>query len=383
MDLTQEQLSIQKMVRDFARKEIAPHSHEYDQKGEFPWPLIRKAADLGLLGVPFPEEYDGAGLDYMSYALVIEEISKVDSSVGITILTHTSNSMNPIWEFGTEEQKKKWIPPLARGEKLAAYCLTEPNAGSDARALETTAIDEGDHFLMNGSKVFITNGSVADVYVVVARTDPELGTKGISMFVLEKGMDGFRPGKKEDKMGWRASDTTEVIFENVKVPKENLLGVRGKGFYQAMKQLAAGRFSVAALSLGIAEGAFEEALKYSQQREQFGKPICEFQAVQAKLADMGVGIACGKHLTYRAARLRDRGEDVTTAAAMAKLYCSELAMQATLEAVQIHGGYGITKEYAVERFMRDAKACTIGEGTSEIQRIIIAKQMLKGAFDWT
>ncbi|MFH1277174.1 MAG: acyl-CoA dehydrogenase [Candidatus Eisenbacteria bacterium] len=383
MDLTQEQLSIQKMVRDFARKEIAPRSAEYDQKGEFPYDLIRKAADLGLLGVPFPEEYDGAGLDYMSYALVIEEISKVDSSVGITILTHTSNSMNPIWEFGTEEQRKKYIPPLARGEKIAAYCLTEPNAGSDARALETTAIEEGDHFVMNGSKVFITNGSVAETYVVVARTDPELGTKGISMFILEKGMEGLRPGKKEDKMGWRASDTTEVIFENVKVPKENLLGARGRGFYQAMKQLAAGRFSVAALSLGIAEGAFEEALKYSKQREQFGKPICEFQAVQAKLADMAVGIACGKHLTYRAARLRDRGEDVTTAAAMAKLYCSELAMENTTEAVQIHGAYGITKDYPVERFMRDAKACTIGEGTSEIQRIIIAKQMVKGAFDWT
>lgn len=383
MELTQEQLSIQKMVREFARKEIAPKSREWDQKGEFPHEIIRKAADLGLMGVPFPEEYDGAGLDYMSYALVIEEISKVDSSVGITILTHTSNSMNPIYEFGTEEQKKKYLPPLARGEKLAAYCLTEPNAGSDARALETTAIEEGDHFVMNGSKVFITNGSVADTYVVVARTDPELGTKGISMLILEKGMEGFRPGKKEDKMGWRASDTTEVIFENVKVPKANLLGKRGEGFYQAMKQLAAGRFSVAALSLGIAEGAFEEALKYSKVRVQFGKPICEFQAVQAKLADMGVGIACGKALTYRAAQLRDRGEDVTTVAAMAKLFCSELAMQTTLEAVQIHGGYGVTKEYPVERFMRDAKACTIGEGTSEIQRIIIAKQMLKGAFDWS
>jgi butyryl-CoA dehydrogenase len=370
------------MVRDFARKEIAPIAAEIDRSGAFPHETIRKLGELGLMGIPFPEEYGGAGLDYMSYALVVEELAKVDASHALTLLTHTSNSLSPIWDFGNEEQKRKYITPCARGEKLAAYCLTEPNAGSDAKAIESSAVDKGDHFVLNGTKVFITNGSVADVYVVLARTDPEKGTKGITMFVLEKGMKGLKAGKKEDKMGWRASDTSEVIFEDVQVPKEHVLGERGQGFAQAMKQLAGGRISIAALSLGIAEGAFEEALKYSQQREQFGQPIASFQAVQHMLADMGTGIACGKHLTYTAARLRDEKKDITTAAAMAKLFCSELAMKATLDAVQIHGGYGYTKDYAVERYMRDAKACTIGEGTSEIQRIIIARQLLKGDFGW-
>lgn len=382
MYLTEEHRAIRNMVRDFARKEIAPIAAEIDRSGAFPHETIRKLGELGLMGIPFPEEYGGAGLDYMSYALVVEELAKVDASHALTLLTHTSNSLSPIWDFGNEEQKRKYITPCARGEKLAAYCLTEPNAGSDAKAIESSAVDKGDHFVLNGTKVFITNGSVADVFVVLARTDPEKGTKGITMFVLEKGMKGLKAGKKEDKMGWRASDTSEVIFEDVRVPKENVLGERGQGFAQAMKQLAGGRISIAALSLGIAEGAFEEALKYSQQREQFGQPIANFQAVQHMLADMGTGIACGKHLTYTAARLRDEKKDIMTAAAMAKLFCSELAMKATLDAVQIHGGYGYTKDYAVERYMRDAKACTIGEGTSEIQRIIIARQLLKGDFGW-
>ena len=377
-NLTEEQLSIQKMVRDFARKEIGPIAAELDQKGEFPHETVRQLGELGLLGVPFPEEYGGAGLDHLSYILAVEELAKVDASHSVTVLTHTTNTLGPIYEFGTEEQKQKFLVPAAQGKKLAAYCLTEPNAGSDAKSIETTAIWDGSHYVMNGTKVFITNGSVAEVFVVVARTDPEQGTKGISMFVLEKGMEGLRAGKKEDKMGWRASDTSEVIFENVRVPKENLLGEEGKGFAQAMHQLAQGRICIAALSLGVAEGAFEESLKYSQQREQFGKPIAAFQAVQFMLTDMAVGIANGKHLTYHAARLRDQGRDVTTEAAMAKLYCSELAMKATTDAVQIHGGYGYTKEYAVERYMRDAKVCTIGEGTSEIQRMIIARQFIKG-----
>ncbi len=382
MHLTEEHLAIRSMVRDFARQEIAPIAHDIDKSGEFPHATVRKLGELGLMGIPFPEEYGGAGLDYMSYALVVEEIAKVDASHAVTLLTHTSNALSPIWDFGSEEQKRKYLVPCAKGEKLAAYCLTEPNAGSDAKAIRTTATPDGDRFVLNGSKVFITNGSVADVFVVVARTDPSEGTRGITMFVLEKGMKGLKAGKKEDKMGWRASDTSEVIFEDVVVPKENILGERGQGFAQAMKQLAGGRISIAALSLGVAEGAFAEALKYAKEREQFGQPIASFQAVQAMLADMGTGIACGKHLTYHAARLRDRKQDITTAAAMAKLFCSELAMKTTLDAVQIHGGYGYTKEYPVERYMRDAKACTIGEGTSEIQRIIIARQLLKEQWAW-
>ncbi len=378
MELSQDHKAIRKMVRDFARKEVAPGAMERDEKGEFPAEIVKKLADLGLMGVPFPEEYEGAGLDYLAYTLVVEELARVDASVSVTVVTHTSNALGPIYDFGSDEQKKKYLAAGATGSKIAAYCLTEPNSGSDAASLQTMAIEEGDHFVLNGTKMFVTNGAVADIFTVVARTEPgSTGPAGISMFILEKGMEGLRAGKKENKMGWRASDTSEVILENVRVPKANLLGKRGEGFKQAKMQLSNGRICIAALALGIAEGAFEESLKYAKEREQFGNPIANFQLVQAKLADMATGISCGKHLVYEAARRRDRGEDLVSAASMAKLYCSEMAMDATREAVQIHGGYGYTKEYAVERFFRDAKVCEIGEGTSEIQRMIIAKQALK------
>ncbi len=378
MDLTQDQIALRKAVRDFARKEIAPIAHEFDLKGEFPFETVKKLGELGLMGIPFPEKWGGAGFDYLSYAIAVEELARVDASHSVTVVTHTSNALGPVYDFGNDEQKEKYLKPGASGEKIAAYCLTEPNAGSDAASLQTTAVEEGDHFVLNGTKMFVTNGSVADIFVVVARSEPDTkGPEGISMFILEKGMEGLRPGKKEDKMGWRASDTSEVILEDVRVPKENLLGVRGEGFRQAKAQLANGRICIAALALGIAEGAFEESLKYSQQREQFGHAISRFQGVQYMLADMAVGISCGKHLVYEAARRRDRGENLVAAASMAKLYCSEMAMKSTVDAVQIHGGYGYTKEYPVERYMRDAKVCAIGEGTSEIQRLIIARQGLR------
>lgn len=378
MDFTEDQIALRKAVREFARNEIAPIAHEIDVAGTFPHDTVKKLGELGLMGIPFPEEYEGAGFDYLSYSIAVEELARVCASHSVTVVTHTSNALGPIYDFGNEEQKKKYLAEGASGRKIAAYCLTEPNAGSDAASLETTAAEDGDHFVLNGTKMFVTNGAVADIYVIVARSEPDTkGPTGISMFICEKGMEGLRPGKKEDKMGWRASDTSEVILENVRVRKENLLGVRGKGFDQAKSQLANGRICIAALALGIAEGAFDEALKYSQQREQFGKPISHFQGVQYLLADMAVGISAGKHLVYEAATLRDRGENLVAAASMAKLYCSEMAMKATVDAVQVHGGYGYTKEYPVERYMRDAKVCAIGEGTSEIQRMIIARQSLK------
>lgn len=378
MDFTEDQIALRKAVRDFARNEIAPIAHEIDVAAEFPYETVQKLGELGLMGIPFPEEYGGAGFDYLSYAIAVEEIARVCASHAVTVVTHTSNALGPIYDFGNEEQKKKYLTAGASGRQIAAYCLTEPNAGSDAASLETTAVEDGDHFVLNGTKVFVTNGAVADIIVVVARSEPDTkGPAGISMFICEKGMEGLRAGKKEDKMGWRASDTSEVILENVRVPRKNLLGVRGEGFTQAKSQLANGRICIAALALGIAEGALEESMKYSMQREQFGKPISHFQGVQYLLADMAVGISAGKHLVYQAATLRDRGENLVAAASMAKLYCSEMAMKSTVDAVQVHGGYGYTKEYPVERYMRDAKVCAIGEGTSEIQRMIIARQALK------
>ncbi len=378
MDFTEDQIALRKAVRDFARKEIAPIAHEIDLAGEFPHDSVKKLGEMGLMGIPFPEKYSGAGFDYLAYTVAVEEIARVCASHAVTVVTHTSNALGPIYDFGNEEQKMKFLAPGASGQKIAAYCLTEPNAGSDAASLETTAVEEGDHFVLNGTKVFVTNGAVAEIFVIVARSERDTkGPKGISMFILEAGMEGLRPGKKEDKMGWRASDTSEVILENVRVPKENLLGVRGEGFTQVKSQLANGRICIAALALGIAEGAFDESMKYAQQREQFGKPISHFQGVQYLLSDMAVGISAGKHLVYEAARLRDRGENLVAAASMAKLYCSEMAMKTTIDAVQVHGGYGYTKEYPVERYMRDAKVCAIGEGTSEIQRMIIARQALK------
>ena len=384
------------MVRDFARAEIAPIAREYDASAEFPWPTVRKMADLGLLGVPWSEELGGAGMDYLSYILTVHELCKVDASHGLTVSAHTNLGTSPIVEFGTDEQRRRWVPALASGKVLGGFGLTEPGAGSDAGGTVTTAALQGDHWLLNGSKIFITHAGVGEVFVVTARTTAGRSTRGITSFILckdtvdvaaardhgighEPGLPrtpGVRPGKKEDKMGWRASDTRELYMENCRVPVENVLGPVGEGFVQFLKTLDAGRIGIAAVSLGIAEGAYEEALKYSSQRKQFGRYIASFQGVHFALADMATEIEAGTLLLYSAALLKQRGLPHKKEAAMAKLFCSELAMRVTIKAVQLHGGYGYTTEYPVERMMRDAKVCEIGEGTSEIQRLVIARQIL-------
>jgi butyryl-CoA dehydrogenase len=383
-------------LRDFARSEIAPIAREYDRTAEFPWPTVKKMAELGFLGVPWPEEYGGAGLDYLSYIMTVHELCKVDASHGLTVSAHTNLGTSPIMEFGTEAQKRRWVPALAAGTVLGGFGLTEPGAGSDAGGTASTAVDKGDHWVLNGSKIFITHAGVGEVFVVTARTGAGKGTRGITSFILCKdtvdlaaaaehgvGHDaslprtpGVRAGKKEDKMGWRASDTRELSFENCVVPKENVLGPLGEGFVQFLKTLDAGRIGIAAVSLGIAEGAYEEALKYTSVRKQFGRYIASFQGVHFALADMATEIEAGKLLLYSATRLKAAGLPHKKEAAMAKLFCSELAMRATIKAVQLHGGYGYTTEYPVERMMRDAKVCEIGEGTSEIQRLVIAREIL-------
>jgi len=387
---------VREMVRDFARSEIAPIAREYDATSEFPWPTVARMAELGLLGVPWPEELGGAGMDYLSYIMTVHELCKVDASHGLTVSAHTNLGTSPIVEFGTEEQKRKYVPLLASGKVLGGFGLTEPGAGSDAGGTATTALDQGDHWLLNGSKIFITNAGVGEIFVVTARTTPGKGSHGITSFIVVKdtvdlaaankagmGHDatlprtpGVRAGKKEDKMGWRASDTRELFFEDARVPKENQLGPLGQGFAQFLRTLDAGRIGIAAVSLGIAEGAYEEALKYASVRKQFGRYIASFQGISFALADMAMEIEAGKLLLYSAALLKQQGKPHKTEAAMAKLFCSELAMRATIKAVQIHGGYGYTTEYPVERMMRDAKVCEIGEGTSEIQRLVIARQIL-------
>jgi len=390
-------LATREMVRQFARDEVAPVAAKYDAEAKFPWENIRKMGQLGLLGVPWPEELGGAGLDLISYMIVIHEMAKVDASHGLTISAHTTLGTSPIVRFGTDEQKKRYVPFLASGKVMGGFGLTEPEAGSDAGGTRTTAIRKGNCYVLNGVKRFITHGGVGEIFVVTAVTDPKEGTKGISSFILTKptndpesakrvgvghepslpAMPGFRAGKKEDKLGWRASDTSELIMEDVEVPAENLLGKEGEGFVNFMRTLDNGRVGIAALSLGIAEGAFEQALQFTSTRKQFGQAIVQFQGVQFQLSDMATEIEAGKHLMYHAAWLAQHGKSFTKEAAMAKLFCSELAMRATIAAVQLHGGYGYTKDYPVERFMRDAKICEIGEGTSEIQRIVIARQLLK------
>lgn len=376
MELTEDQKMIQRMAREFVQKEVAPIAAEIDQTCRFPWENIRKLAKLGFLGIPFPEKYGGAGLGYLSYVLVIEELAKGCASTAVTVATHTSNSAGPIYLFGTEEQKEKYLVPMAKGEKLGAIALTEPGAGSDVRGILTKASCQSDHYILNGNKNFSTNGGVADVIVATALTQNGDHSTSLSEFILEREMEGFQVGKAEDKMGWRASDTRTLVFENIKVPKENLLGEKGKGFEQALKGLDHGRISIAALSLGIAEAAYDAALKYSSERKQFGGPINRFQAIRFMLADMATEIECGRHLVYVAARTKEKGEPFRKEASMAKLFCSELAMRVTTKAVQIFGGYGYIKDYPVERYMRDAKVCEIGEGTSEIQRIVIAREII-------
>jgi alkylation response protein AidB-like acyl-CoA dehydrogenase len=374
--LTEEQRQLQSSVRAFAEGEIAPHVSEWDEKSEFPHEVVKKLGEMGLLGVIFPEELGGAGMGYVEYVLAIEELSRVDGSVGIIVAAHNSLCTNHIMLGGNDAQRQRWIPKLASGQWLGAWGLTEPGSGSDAGGARTTAVKKGDSWVLNGSKTFITNGGYADCAVVLAVTDKEKGTRGISAFVVEKGTKGFRPGRKENKLGLRASDTSELIFEDCEIPAENLIGKEGDGFKDAMRVLDGGRISIAALSLGMARGALDAALKYAQERRQFGKAISEFQAIQFKLADMATELDAAWLLTMRAAQMKDAGQKVTLESAMAKLYASEAACRICDEGVQIHGGYGFIKDYPAEKFYRDVRLCPIGEGTSEIQRMVIARELL-------
>jgi butyryl-CoA dehydrogenase len=393
---SEQHFTIREMVRQFARDEVAPVAAKFDADSTFPWENVKRMGELGLLGVPWPEELGGAGFDLLSYMITIFELAKVDASTGLTVSAHTTLGTSPIVNFGSMAQKERYVPLLASGKVLGGFGLTEPDAGSDAGSTRTTAVRRGGHYLINGTKRFITHGSVGEIFIVTAVTDPSMGTKGISAFIMTKetsdldkvrnlgighdaslgAMKGFRAGKKEDKLGWRASDTAELIFEDVEVPVENLVGEEGQGFVNFMKTLNSGRIGIAALSLGIAEGAYEEAVRYASVRKQFGKPIAEFQGISFQLADMATEIEAGKHLMFHAAWLAQHGKPFAKEAAMAKLFCSELAMRTTTKAVQVFGGYGYTKDYPVERMMRDAKICEIGEGTSEIQRIVIARHIL-------
>lgn len=375
--LTDDQQDLQKMVQEFVKKEIAPKAAHYDHTEEFPWDSIQKMAALGLLGIPIPEAYEGTELDTVSYMLTIEEISKACAATGAILAVHTSAGTMPILLFGTEAQKKKYIPPLATGEKVGAFALTEPGAGSDASRVTTTAVLDGDDYVLNGTKCFITNGGAAETYVVFASTDRTKGVKGITGFIVEKGTPGFVIGKKEEKMGIRASSTTELIFENCRIPKENLLGKIGEGFKIAMVVLDGARIGIGAQAVGIAQGAYEEALQYAKVREQFGKPIAAQQAVSFMLADMAIEIEAARQLVYHAAALKDAGRPYGKEAAMAKTFASDVAVKVALDAVQIMGGYGYSREYPVERMLRDAKITQIYEGTNQIQRVVIAGHILR------
>jgi len=376
-ELTEEQQQIKMSVREFAEAEIAPHVLEWDESQHFPIELQPQLASLGLTGVLFPEEYGGAGMGYVEYATIIEELSRVDGSVGISVAAHNSLCSNHIYQYGSEEQKQKFLAPLARGEHLGAWGLTEPSAGSDASGTKSTAVRVDGGWIVNGSKNFITHAIHADTCVAMAVTDRSQRSKGISAFIFEKGMKGFSPAKKENKLGLRASETASVVFEDCFVPDGNLLGEEGLGFINAMQILDGGRISIAALAVGIAQGAYESAARYSKERQQFGKPISEFQAIQFKLANMATQIDAARLLMYRAAWMKDEGKKTTMESLMAKLFASEIGVNVCEEAVQVHGGYGYTKDYPAEKYWRDSKLCTIGEGTSEIQRLIIARELLK------
>lgn len=373
--LNDEQELLRDTIREFTESEIAPIAAELDEQEKFPEDLIPMLGEIGVMGIPIPEEYGGVGMGNFEYAMAVEEISKACASTGVTVSAHTSLCCWPIQEFGTEEQKQKYLPGLASGELLGAFGLTEPNAGTDAAMQASTAVDKGDHYLLNGSKIFITNGYYADVYVVFAMTDKSKGNKGITAFILEKGMEGFTFGSKERKMGIRGSATYELVFDNVKVPKENLLGEEGKGFKVAMATLDGGRIGIAAQALGIAQGAIDCASAYVKERVQFGRPISSFQNTQFKLAEMQTRVDAARYLVYRAACMKDAGENYSAEAAMAKLFASEAARDVTCQAVQLYGGYGFTREYPVERMMRDAKITELYEGTSEVQKMVIAARM--------
>ncbi len=374
-DLTEEQEMIRKLIRDFAVAEVAPGADERDRTGEFPVEIFKKMADLELMGIPFPEEYGGGGADTISFAIVVEELSRVCGSTGITYSAHVSLGGAPINLFGTHEQKQKYLTPLCTGEYLGAFGLTEPNAGSDAGGTKTTAVLDGDEWVINGAKCFITNASYAKNLALTAVTDQSKGTKGISAFIVPTDSPGFTVINNYEKLGLHSSNTTELVLENVRVPKENLLGVEGNGFKQFLATLDGGRIGIGAMAVGIAQGAYEKALQYAQERKQFGNSLSNFQAIQFKLADIAMNIELARNMVYKAAWLKDQGRSFKKEAAMAKLFASEICMRACDQAVQIHGGYGYMKEYQVERFFRDAKLLEIGEGTSEVQRMVIAQQI--------
>lgn len=376
-DYNETQLMIAQSIKDFAEKNIRPFIMEWDEEQIFPIPLFKQLGEMGFMGVLVPEEYGGSGLGYHEYVTVIEEISKVDPSIGLSVAAHNSLCTNHILTFGNEEQKKKWLPKLATAEHIGAWGLTEHNTGSDAGGMNTTAVKDGDHWVVNGAKNFITHAISGDIAVVVVRTGEKGDSKGMTAFVFEKGMPGFSSGKKENKLGMRASETAELVFDNCRVPDENRLGEVGQGFVQAMKILDGGRISIGALSLGIAKGAYEAALKYSKERHQFGQPISNFQGVSFKLADMATEIEASELLLHKAAFLKQKHKPVTTSGAMAKMYASEACVKIANDAVQIHGGYGYTKDFPVEKFYRDSKLCTIGEGTTEIQKLVISRNLLK------
>ncbi len=375
IDFDESQLAIKETIRDFAENKIKPVVMDYDESQEFPIGLMKELGELGFLGILVPEELEGSGLGYQEYALVVEEIARIDPSLALSIAAHNGLCTNHILRFANDELKKKYIPDLATGRKIGAWALTEPASGSDAGGLQTTAEKDGDYFILNGTKSFITHGASGETAVVMAITDKEAGKKGISAFVVEKGWKGFSVGKKENKLGMRASETTQMIFENCKVPAENVIGEEGQGFYQSMQILEGGRISIAALSVGLAQGCLEESIKYANERKQFKKKLLDFQATQFKLTDMATELEAARLLTYKAAVQKDKGENISQSASMAKMFASEIATKAANEAVQIFGGYGFVKDYPVEKFYRDVKLLTIGEGTSEVQRIIIARNL--------
>lgn len=376
-NLSESNLEIQKLARDFAQNRIAPVVMKYDEFSEFPWEIAKELGEMGFLGIMFPEEYEGSNLTILDYAIIVEEISKADPSVGLTVASHNGLCTNHIYTFSNDDLKKKYMPDLASGRKLGAWGLTENVSGSDAAGMATTAVKDGNYYILNGSKSFITQGGVGQTAVVTAITDKSKGSRGISAFVVEKGFEGFSVGKKENKLGMRSSDTCELIFDNCKVPVENLIGKEGEGFKQCMQILDGGRISIAALSVGIAQAALDHSVKYAKQRKQFGKSLAEFQGIQFKIADMATEVEAARLLTYKAAVMRDEGKDFKFAASLAKYYASEIATKATNEAIQIHGGYGFIKEFPVEKLYRDVKLTTIGEGTSEVQKMIMARALVE------
>ncbi|GAB4298078.1 MAG: acyl-CoA dehydrogenase [Ignavibacteriaceae bacterium] len=377
LELTENQILIRDTIREFARNKIKPKVMEWDEAQHFPVEILRELGELGFMGIIFPEEYGGAGLGYVEFVIIIEELGIVDPSISLSVAAHNGLCSNHIYRFGNDQQRKKYLPDLASGKKIGAWGLTEPSSGSDAASLKSFAEKKGNKYILNGSKTFTTHGASGETIVVMAITNKDAGKKGISAFILEKGMPGLIVGKKENKLGMRASETVQLTFENLEVPEENLLGEEGMGFINAMQILEGGRISIAAVSLGLAQGCLNECLKYSQERYQFGAPLAAFQATQFKLADMNTNIHAARLLTMRAAKMKDQGLPNIKEAAMAKLFASEMAEKAASEAVQIHGGYGFIKDYPVEKYFRDVKLLTIGEGTSEIQRIVIARELLK------